>query len=121
MRAPTPNPETIKMTDDRSWVLVPREPGTCELDDSIWLLEFMRVLHAKVEGHPIMGWSDFDDEQRERIKAAYRAMLSASPAHPKGEEGGSSSNASRAAMGPLPHVAPEAEPSGAKPSGEYGA
>lgn len=70
-------------TSDRAgipagWKLVPADPGSCELDDSGWLLTFMRELHSGVTQQP-MGWSDFSDEQRERIRQAYYAMLSAAP------------------------------------------
>lgn len=62
------------------WKLVPADAGTCELDDSGWLLVFMRELHSGVpEGERPTGWSDFSDGQRDRIKAAYRAMLAAAP------------------------------------------
>lgn len=60
------------------FALVPADPGACELDDSGFLLIFMRELHANVpEGERPSGWASFSDAQRERIKAAYRAMLAA--------------------------------------------
>ena len=67
------------MTDERH-ILVPVDPGNCELDDSGWLLTFMVALHSRVaDTHPIMGWADFDDEQRARIQAAWRAMIATFP------------------------------------------
>ncbi len=58
--------------------LVPTDPGSCELDDSGWLLAFMHELHADVEtGRRPESWGFYSDRQRERIKAAYCAMLSA--------------------------------------------
>ena len=60
------------------YALVPLEPGTCELEDSAHLFAFMYELHSNVpEDKRPIGWSDFSDEQRERIKLAYRAMLAA--------------------------------------------
>ena len=65
------------------WKLVPVEPGTCELDDSGHLFAFMLALHSNVpEKERPTGWSDFNDNQRERIKAAYRAMIASSPLPP---------------------------------------
>jgi hypothetical protein len=53
---------------------LPRDPGSCELDDSGWLLAFVGALHAPGIAGP-MSWSDFSDEQRERIKEAWRALV----------------------------------------------
>lgn len=76
-------PAALSASPD-GWVLVPREPGACELDDSGWLLAFMVALHSRVAGtHPIMGWADFDDEQRARIANAYRASIAAAPKPPE--------------------------------------
>jgi hypothetical protein len=62
------------------WRLVPVKPGSCEGDESGWLLAFMGALHSNVpEDARPKGWADFSDEQRDRIKAAYRAMLAAAP------------------------------------------
>lgn len=70
------------------WQLVPKEPGTCLLDDSPHLLAFAITLHANLsEEQRPNGWSDFSDDQRERLKDAYRAMLSAAPATPQGSGG----------------------------------
>lgn len=65
------------------WKMVPIEPGTCELDDSPHLLAFAVALHANIseEKRP-NGWSDFSDAQRDRLKAAYRAMLAVAPSPP---------------------------------------
>lgn len=72
-----------KAGDGGDWVLVPREPGRCELDDSGFLLTFVRALHGNVaEEDCPSGWSDFSDEQRTRIQNAYRAMLAAAPSPP---------------------------------------
>lgn len=62
------------------FVLVPADPGSCELDDSGWLLAFARELHGNIaeENRPL-SWSDFSDAQRERLQRAYRAMLAAAP------------------------------------------
>src|SRR5712671_910338 len=50
-------------------VLMPRAPGTCELDDSPLLFAFLAELHSNVpDDKRPTGWSDFSDEQRERIK-----------------------------------------------------
>jgi hypothetical protein len=73
-------------------VLVPTDPGTCEGDDSSFLLTFLRVLHSHLpEDEQPSAWMQFSDDQRDRIKAAYRAMLLAlansPPPHPEGGRG----------------------------------
>lgn len=60
------------------YVLVPREPGSCEGDDSGWILMFLNALHAHLpEDERPSSWMQFSDDQRERICNAYRAMISA--------------------------------------------
>lgn len=87
--AALPGPSKSAESGEREgWVLVPREPGACELDDSGWLLAFMVALHSRVaDTHPIMGWADFDDEQRDRIANAYRALIAAVPKPPEKPRG----------------------------------
>lgn len=74
-RLPAPAPAPVS---SEGFVLVPVEPGTCELDDSGFLLAFVRELHSNAREAPV-SWSDFSDEQRDRIKAAWRALIAAAP------------------------------------------
>lgn len=59
-------------------VVVPREPGSLLFDSDPYIFAFVLALHFHVHeaDHP-QGWSDFSDDQRERLKAAYRAMIAA--------------------------------------------
>lgn len=66
-----------------SMTLIRTDPGSCEGDDSGHLLAFMSALHANVpEDQRPQSWSAFSDEQRERIKTAYRAMVEAKDVAP---------------------------------------
>lgn len=67
----------IAALNDPALVRVPRDPGACALDESPWLLAFVRELHSNVsESVRPAGWSDFSDDQRERIKSAWRSLVS---------------------------------------------
>jgi hypothetical protein len=88
------------------WKLVPVEPIGEMIEAGA------EQEHFSVYGTDI-AWEKADPDHqadyRSGAAAVYRAMLSASPAHPKGEEGGSSENA---ILGPTPKSADtEAEPS----------
>jgi len=76
------NAQAVALSDkEAGLVLVPRESGTCINDDSGALLVFMAELHSHLpEEERPLSWSDFSDEQRSRVKKAYRAMLAASEA-----------------------------------------
>jgi len=76
-------PQPPPPADDAEWVLVPREPGPCEGDDSGWLLTFMYALHVHLpEDERPTAWMQFSDEQRMRIRNAWRLALAAAPTPP---------------------------------------
>lgn len=60
-------------------VSMPAEPGPCMNDSDGHIMVFMSALHAHIpEDERPNSWSAFSDEQRARIRAAYRAMITAS-------------------------------------------
>lgn len=65
------------------WKLVPNDPGSCELDDSAWLLIFLNALHSHLpEDERPSSWHQFSDDQRQRIADAWRVAVEAVHAPP---------------------------------------
>jgi len=65
-------------TDDK-WVRMPREAGPLMLDSDEFIFAFVRELHMVDGVDGPQGWADFSDEQRDRLRRAYAAMIEKRP------------------------------------------
>ena len=65
------------------YAVVPIQPGPCTGNSDGMLFAFVMELHASLnDGFGPSGWHDFSDEQRERLRRAYRAMIEAASSPP---------------------------------------